>query len=91
MRSYPKVQDNTLSEVIKVIEYITKERKNDVNDFNNLNKIFISGRKVGKIPTGSSDIASTDRLGDFNFDADYLYLCVDDSGAAWRRVALGVW
>jgi len=91
MKNFPKMQDRTLSEAIKVIEYITKERSNDVSDFDNLINVFISGRKVGKIPTGSADVSDTDRLGDFNYDADYLYLLVDDSGAAWRRVSLGVW
>ena len=91
MNNYPKIQDKTLEEVIKVIEVITKDRKNDVNDFNNLINVFISGRKVGKIPSSSADISNTDRLGDFNYDASYLYLCVDNGGAVWRRVALGAW
>lgn len=91
MKPFPKLQDNTLTEVINVIQYILKERRNDVSDFDNLKNVFISGRKVGKIPTGSSDISDTDRLGDYNYDADYLYLCIDDSGAAWRRVALTTW
>lgn len=91
MKKFPQFQPNTLSDIQEIINYIMKERKNDVNDFNNLNNIFISGRKVGKIPTGATDIVATDRLGDFNYDADYLYICVDNSGAEWRRVALSSW
>lgn len=82
---------NPKYEADKIIRYIQKERKNDVNDFNNLKDSFISGRKVGKIPTGASDIVTTDRVGDFNYDANYLYICVDNSGAEWRRVALSTW
>lgn len=66
-------------------------REQDVEQFSNLSNVFMSGRKVGKIPTGSSDVAATDRIGDFNYDANYLYLCVDNSGATWRRVTLGSW
>lgn len=91
MKTYPKMQDQTLNEVIKVIEYITKERRNDVADFDNLINVFISGRKVGKIPTGSSDVADTDRLGDFNYDHSYAYLLIDNGGASWRRIHLNTW
>lgn len=91
MNPFPKMQDKTLDEAVKVIEYITKERRNDVADFDNLKNVFMSGRKVGKIPTGSSDISDTDRLGDFSYDASYLYLVINDSGAKWRRISLGVW
>lgn len=91
MKSYPKIKLQTLGDVIEILNDITKERKTDVSEFNNLKNTFISGRKVGKIPTGAADVAATDRVGDFNYDASYLYLCVDNSGAAWRRVALSSW
>jgi hypothetical protein len=88
MKPFPKMQDRTLQEVVKVMEYITKERRNDVADFDNLKNVFMSGRKVGKIPTSPTDIDVTDRVGDFNYDPDYIYLCVDDGGAEWRRTSL---
>lgn len=91
MKNYPNIEPKTLADINVLLRYIQKERRNDINDFNNLKDVFISGRKVGKIPTGASDISITDKLGDFNFDADYIYICVDNSGAEWRRVALSTW
>jgi len=68
---------------------VARVREEDVSDFNNLPNIFMQGRKVGKIPASSADTIDN-RIGDFNYDADYLYICVNDSGsAAWRRVAIG--
>jgi hypothetical protein len=91
MKNYPSFNVENQKEVLELLRYILKERRNDVNDFTNIKNGFISGRKVGKIPTGASDISVTDRIGDFNFDADYIYICVDNSGAEWRRVALSSW
>lgn len=91
MKPYPTLIPKTLEDVISVLIYIVKERRYDVLDFNNLQNVFMSGRKVGKIPASSADIDDTDRVGDFNYDPDYLYIVVDDSGAAWRRIALSSW
>lgn len=91
MKNYPNFNISNQKDMHELLTYIQKERRNDVNDFTNLNNVFISGRKVGKIPTGAADISVTDRVGDFNFDASYIYICVDNSGAEWRRVALSAW
>lgn len=84
-------EDADIGDIIFFCQNVTRTREDDIDNFNNLKNIFMGGRKVGKFPTGSSDIEATDRIGDFNYDADYLYICVDDSGAAWRRVILGSW
>lgn len=89
MKDYPRY--NGPQDADSMLRYISKERKNDIRDFISLKDVFISGRKVDKIPTGSSDISTSDRVGDFNYDASYLYLCIDNSGAAWRRVSLSTW
>lgn len=92
MKPYPNLTSETIENVFNVLRYIIKERRNDVNDFENLKNVFISGRKVGKLPSGASDIADTDRIGDFNYDSDYIYIVVDDAGTnEWRRVALSSW
>lgn len=91
MKNYPDFNTQNQAEIQELLRYILKERRNDVNDFNNIKNSFISGRKVGKIPTGASDISVSDRVGDFNFDASYIYICVDNTGAEWRRVALSSW
>jgi len=97
MKSYPTFIINPQSplfegEVVKLLQYILKERPNDVNDFTNLNNRFLLGRLSGKIPSGSLDVANTDRIGDVNFTPTYMYVLVDNSGTAeWRRVALSSW
>lgn len=92
MKQFPNMVVRTEADLYTLARYILKERENDINDFNNLQNIFMAGRKVGKIPTGSADIAPTDRIGDFNFSDTYLYLVVESGGnAVWRRSALSAW
>lgn len=88
MKPYPLNVPETIGGILTALRFITRERQNDITEFNNLESIFIRGRKVGKVPTGSADAAATDRAGDFNFDASFLYLY---TGTAWRRAALGAW
>lgn len=92
MNSYPKIYFNNLADALEFCREVAKERTNDIKDFDNLKNVFMSGRKVGKIPSASSDVAATDRIGDFNYSASYFYILVDNGGtAAWRRIALGSW
>lgn len=90
MKPYPIV--NRPEDLVDFAKDVARKRQEDIANFNNLPNLFMSGRKVGKVPTGSSDIAPSDRVGDFNYTTSYLYICVDNGGtAAWRRVALGSW
>lgn len=88
---YPSIPDNSNLALGDFCREVTRQRQQDVEEFSNLYNLFMQGRKVGKIPTGSSDVTNQDRIGDFNYDTDYLYICVNDSGASWRRVAIGSW
>lgn len=88
---YPIIANDSNAVLKQFCQEITRQREQDVEDFNNLSNVFLKGRKVAKIPTGSTD-TSNDRIGDFNYDTDFIYVCVDDSGTAvWRRVAIGAW
>lgn len=92
MKNYPKFNTNELKEIFGLVEYIVNERRKDVTDFDNLKNVFISGRKVAKIPTAAIDVVNTDSIGDFNFTPSYLYVLVDNAGTAeWRRAALSTW
>ena len=92
MKSYPSIVRRTLDGIADVVEFIVRERDKDVRDWNNLQNIFVNGRKVGKIPTGSADVDPSDRVGDFNVTTTYAYYLVDNAGTAvWRRVAVGAW
>lgn len=91
MKDYPSIEPDSLDSALTLMRYITKERTNDVKDFDNIKNLFMSGRKVGKIPTGAA-AASDDRLGDFNYDSNYWYIVVNNSGTAeWRRIAYTAW
>lgn len=82
----------SLSDIVDFVRYICRTRDDDVTEAGNYNNIFIRGRLVGKVPTGSADVAATDKIGDVNFTDDYMYVLIDNSGTAeWRRVALGSW
>lgn len=92
MKEYPYFRTSNEKDVEKLLLAITKERRSDIRAFDNLVNVFISGRKVDKIPTAANDVSADDRLGDFNYSASYLYLCVDNSGTTeWRRTALSSW
>ncbi len=91
-RDYPYYPVENEQDVKDQIREICNVRKDDIAQISNLVNTFVAGRKVGKIPSASSDVAATDRLGDVNYDQDYLYILIDDSGtAAWRRVLLEAW
>lgn len=92
MREYPFLTSEDSKSILDIIRFMIRERKTDVNDFFNLKNVFISGRKVAKIPSGASDITIADRVGDFNFDTSYIYIVVDNAGTAeWRRATLASW
>lgn len=92
MNEYPSFQSGNAKDIENLLFHILRERKTDVKDFNNLQSSFISGRKVAKIPTGSSDVTVTDRVGDFNVTATYAYFLINNAGTPqWRRVSLSSW
>lgn len=96
MNPYQDLVSRNEVDVADSVEEMIRERRNDVKDFDNLQSRFILGRKVGRIPTGATNVISGDKVGDFNIAEDsgtvYLYALVDLSGGAeWRRVSLSSW
>lgn len=92
LKDYPYWEAESDKDIRTQLRQICNIRKDDITQFQNLPNIFIGGRKVGKIPSSSTDAAATDRIGDVNYDASYLYIFINDSGTpAWRRVTLGSW
>lgn len=91
-KEYPYNALTSLDDAKELLRQITNIRKDDITQINNLVNVFISGRKVGKVPTSSADVDATDRLGDVNWDTSYIYILIDNSGTAeWRRASLGSW
>lgn len=92
MKPYPLTIVDTIDNHTAVLRLITRFRQEDIGDFTNLQNVFMAGRKVGKVPTGSADVTADDRVGDFNYSTTFLYILVDNAGTAtWRRVALAAW
>lgn len=92
MKIWPSIKFGSLAEITDFCRFIVRARQDDVAEMSNLYNIFIQGRKVGKIPSSSADVAAGDRIGDFNYDSSYIYLCVESGGSAvWRRASLGGW
>jgi len=88
IEDYPKVPE--FSDVLPFCQAVKKERQTDLEDWNNLPKRFVQGRKVNKIPTSSADVSPDDKAGDVNFTPTFMYILVyDGSVNVWRRVALG--
>jgi len=85
---YPVATEDNVVEVLN--EMIRLRQDEDVPDFTNLNDTLLTGRKVNKTPSSSTDVvAGTDRENDFNWDTSFLYILVDNSGTlVWRRSTL---
>jgi hypothetical protein len=92
MQQYPTVPlDADTSKLVDILAYIQRLRQDDIGDNDNLINTFVSGRRVGKIPTASNDVATTDRLNDVSvaLNAAYIYFLVDNAGTReWRRVTM---
>ena len=89
-RDYPYWPALTLGHVIDILRDICNARKDDISQIANIGNIFISGRKVGRIPTSSSDVIDGDKVGDFNVTDSFAYYLIDNGGTGeWRRVAVG--
>jgi hypothetical protein len=92
LRNYPYWTAENLQDVIEQLRLITSLRKDDISVIQNLTNIFISGRKVGRVPSASNDVIDGDKIGDFNVTATYAYFLIDNAGTGeWRRVAVGSW
>lgn len=88
MQIYPLIKESTNRAMFDMLSFIGRARKDDVQAWDNLPNMFMSGRKVGKVPVNSTDIAPTDRVGDFNYDDTYYYFVVELSPgvAQWRTL-----
>jgi len=94
MQPYPKDTKPNITSAVQTLGVMSRLRDQDIIDRNNFSNIFLSGRTVNRIPSSSTDVSATDRIGDMSFSVDgsYVYFFIDASGTpAWRRVELGTW
>lgn len=90
MQNYPTIHKDTLDEVLVTLKRVVELRSQDITDRNNFPNIFMTGRKVAKVPATSNDIAVTDNELDFNYDDTYFYYAILITGSLkWRRIAHG--
>lgn len=94
-KDYPYWAAETLENIKDQLMQICNIRKDDITQISNLVNIFISGRKVGKIPSASNDVDPTDKINDFNWEygtPPYLYILMDNAGTAeWVRFEGEIW
>lgn len=89
MEAYKYLGSSDPEDIARVVRDLVRTREQDIIDFNNLPNRFISGRSVGRVPTSSSDVLATDRVGDASYDNQYIYYLIDNAGTAeWRRINL---
>lgn len=90
MKNFPQPLNE--GDIYRAFLDVVRIRREDVIDYNNLDKKFILGRKVSRVPSSSTDVLDTDREGDVSMTSSYLYVLIDNAGTlAWRRVALSSW
>jgi len=65
MKPYPTAISTDLNNHTQVLNAITRIRMEDIQDFNNLNQLFATGRRVALVPGSATDV-TTSRVGDFN-------------------------
>lgn len=91
-KDYPYWSASTLIDVTEQLRQITSIRKSDITTISQITSSFVSGRKIGRVPSSSIDVLATDKVGDINYSASYLYILVDNAGTpVWRRTALSSW
>lgn len=92
-KDYPYWPAESLDEMKEQLRLITNTRKEDITVISQITSSYFQGRKVGKVPSSSADVdPATDKVGDINYTASYLYILIDNSGTpAWRRVILSSW
>ncbi len=91
-KDYPYWNATNLTDIIEQLRQITSIRKSDITTISQITASFISGRKIGRVPSSSADVLATDKVGDINYTASFLYILVDNAGTpVWRRTALSSW
>lgn len=68
------------------LQDVEDRRREDVIEQDSYNEKFLLARKVTKVPTSTTDVTATDRVDDFNWDENFIYILMDVSGPAieWR-------
>lgn len=79
-------------DVLNGLQEISRQREQDIGDFDNLPQRFVLGRSTDRIPTGSTDVIPTDNVGDVTNDGQKKYELFDIGGNVleWGATGLGL-
>lgn len=92
LKSFPVSIDNTLPSCADAIRKIGQVRADDQKQWLNLQNLFVSGRRVTRVPSAGNNVLATDNVGDFNVTATFAYFLINNSGTIeWVRVAVATW
>jgi hypothetical protein len=90
VNNWPVCQKEDAKDLKQCYDYAQRERQQDVNDRKNFPNLFITGRRVVRVPSASNNVIAGDAVGDFNVTASFAYFLIANSGTPeWVRVAVG--
>ena len=85
MKNYPSLNSIFLNDIKEWIDSVTRERRFDVEEFDDIEN---TSPRIFDVPSSSSDLNGTEKVGDLAFDDSYLYYVCDNSGTLeWRRIS----
>jgi len=68
---------------------VAQKREDDIEDWNNLPKLYVRKSNRTTAPSSSTDILAGETYGDGIFLNGFLYIIVNNGGTLkWQRVAL---
>jgi hypothetical protein len=85
--NYQQVRNNfTHNDIIKWAIDVTRTREFDRQDYDNQVE---NTTTIYDVPSTTTDIKGTEKVGDIAVNSTHLYTVIDNSGSLeWRRVAL---
>lgn len=74
------------ADIVQWLRNATRQRQFDLDDYQDQ---VSNNPYIYPVPSSSSDLVGTEKVGDIAADASYFYVVVDNAGTlAWRRVAI---
>lgn len=95
MNRFPAIVTKTFDAIYSWAQQVNTERSRDIVDWNNLPQRFVMGRNRTLLndraePSSSSDVLSTDQLGDIYVGTSNVYILIDNAGTyEWLTVGSG--
>lgn len=90
MQPYISLLKGDIEEVVRILRDIIRKREEDIEEFDNIPEVQVSGRSVNRVPVNSTDIVPSDRAGDIAFTNDSIYAAIEVTPGVveWRKSAL---